>query len=83
MAALNQQAYADRDGRFYPKLCGDCKFWLGYNERNSRGAKGYCVKLEGTSYRTDWCFLPEEIKRHEEAMAVYQPQEARKCKQAS
>ena len=58
-------------GKWYPTLCGDCKFWIDYVERDDFGGKGYCSKMDCTSYRTDWCHLPEEVERHKQAMDSY------------
>ena len=71
MASLNMQAYADRDGRFYPKMCADCIFWLDDHVRDVFGRRGYCSKQSQLMYRTDWCSLPEEKERHEKAMENY------------
>lgn len=71
MPELMQQIYAERDGRFYPKMCAQCVFWLDDFERDEFGRKGFCSKLNGRTYRTDWCKLPEEVEKHREAMRNY------------
>lgn len=71
MPMLSMQAYGDRDGRYYPNLCADCIFWLDDHVRNEFGRKGYCSKLSRNTYRTDWCFVPEEVEKHNKAMSEY------------
>ena len=78
--------YGERDNKFYPKLCGACRMWIDDRIRTELGAKGYCVKAECATYRTDWCILPEEVAQHREAMRNYTAinyKGERICKQVS
>ena len=71
MPILNRYDFSDRDQKFYQKLCGECKRWVDSGCRENNGERGYCPKLDDTTYRTDWCKLPEEVAKHEYTMEHY------------
>lgn len=61
---MNDFQMSSTRGEYVPAMCGYCNRWLDDGERDEHGRRGYCVDVQGTTYRTDWCHKPEEIEAH-------------------
>lgn len=58
---------------YKPRMCGYCR---NFEKNELPNTPGKCLKYGYVCLRIDYCHKPQEIAKHEAAMAAYIPQGA-------